>query len=299
MLSVKDISKIKKPIVWTLHDMWAFSGAEHLSYKERWKDGYSNNKNSLFFWDLNRFIWKQKKRHWTKSIHIVSPSLWMNDCAGKSPLMKYWPRKVIPNCLDTKFWKAIDKNAARKMLQLPLDKPLLCFGTFNENNSFHKGADLLNAALEKLENKIPELEIITFGNVANDHSLCEKFPIHNLGFIQDELLMRAVYSASDVIAVPSRNESFGLVASEAMACSRPVVCFDSCGLKDIVDHKVNGYLAKSFNTSDFAMGILWLMENENSKLLSEAARNKVQRLFSEKIVAQQYLDFYKNAIEAI
>ena len=84
-----------------------------------------------------------------------------------------------------------------------------------------------------------------------------------------------------------------------MACSRPVVCFDSCGLKDIVDHKVNGYLAKSFNTSDFAMGILWLMENENSKLLSEAARNKVQRLFSEKIVAQQYLDFYKNAIEAI
>ena len=108
-----------------------------------------------------------------------------------------------------------------------------------------------------------------------------------------------MYSASDAIAVPSRNESFGLVASEAMACSRPVVCFDSSGLKDIVDHKVNGYLAKSFDASDFAMGILWLMDNEKSKLLSEAARNKVQRLFSENIVAQQYLDFYKNAIEAI
>ena len=69
-----------------------------------------------------------------------------------------------------------------------------------------------------------------------------------------------------------------------MACSRPVVCFDSCGLKDIVDHKVNGYLAKSFDTSDFAMGILWIMENENSKLLSEAARNKVQRLFQKKLL---------------
>ena len=297
MLSVKDISKIKKPIVWTLHDMWAFSGAEHLSYKERWIRGYSNNRNGIFFWDLNRFVWKQKKRHWKKSMHIVSPSSWMSDCVGKSPLMKNWPRKIIPNCLDTKFWKAFDKSYARKMLQLPLDKPLLCFGTFNENNAFHKGADLLNAALEKLENKIPELEIVTFGNVNKNDILFEKFPTYNLGFIQDELLMKAVYSASDAIAVPSRNESFGQVASEAMACSRPVVCFDSSGLRDIVDHKVNGYLAKSFDASDFAMGILWLMDNEKSKLLSEAARNKVQRLFSENTVAQQYLDFYRDAIE--
>ena len=46
--------------------MWAFSGAEHLSYKERWIRGYSNNRNGIFFWDLNRFVWKQKKRHWKK-----------------------------------------------------------------------------------------------------------------------------------------------------------------------------------------------------------------------------------------
>ena len=48
MLSIKDIAKIKKPIVWTLHDMWAFSGAEHLSYKERWRDGYSRVKTECF-----------------------------------------------------------------------------------------------------------------------------------------------------------------------------------------------------------------------------------------------------------
>ena len=65
----------------------------------------------------------------------------------------------------------------------------------------------------------------------------------------------------------------------------------------IRDSKVNGYLAKSFDASDFAKGILWLIDNEKSKLLSEAARNKVQRLFSENTVAQQYLDFYRDAIE--
>lgn len=108
--------------------------------------------------------------------------------------------------------------------------------------------------------------------------------------------MKAMYSASDVVAVPSRNESFGQVASEAMACSRPVVCFDACGLKDIVDHKVNGYLAQSFDTEDFANGIEWVVSNKKSKLLCLAARNKVERLFSEKIIARQYLDFYKDAI---
>jgi len=230
-------------------------------------------------------------------LHIVIPSIWMSGCVSKSPLMDSWPRKVIPNCLDTKFWQAFDKDSARKLLQLPLDKPLLCFGSFGENGSFHKGADLLQAALEKLEHRIPELEIVVFGNSITKERLGTNIPTHYLGQLQDEYSMRALYTASDAIAVPSRNESFGQVASEAMACSRPVICFDTCGLKDIVDHKVNGYLARSFDTSDFAKGILWVLCNEKSESLSSAARNKVQKQFSEKIVAQQYLDIYQDAIE--
>lgn len=297
MLSVKDISKIKKPIVWTLHDMWAFSGAEHLSYEERWSEGYVNKPNGILSWDWNRSVWKRKKRHWKKPLHIVTPSIWMSECVSKSPLMDGWPRKVIPNCLDTIFWQAFDKDSARKLLQLPLDKPLLCFGSFGENGSFHKGADLLRAALEKLEYRIPELEIVVFGNSITKERLGTDIPTHYLGQLQDDYSMRALYTASDAIAVPSRNESFGQVASEAMACSRPVICFDTCGLKDIVDHKVNGYLARNFDTSDFAKGILWVLCNEKSESLSSAARNKVLKQFSEKIVAQQYLDIYQDAIE--
>ena len=180
--------------------------------------------------------------------------------------------------------QVLDKNYARKLLKLPLDKPLLCFGTFNENNSFHKGADLLNAALEKIENSIPQLEIVLFGNEEINESLSKKFPSHNLGFLEDENLMKAMYSASDVIAVPSRKESFGQVASEAMACSRPVVCFDTCGLRDIVDHKVNGYLAHSFDALDFATGIKWVLDNEKSKSLSSAARKKLKDFFQRKLL---------------
>ena len=46
MLSIADIAKIKKPIVWTLHDMWAFCGAEHYTTDKRWINGYCESKSS-------------------------------------------------------------------------------------------------------------------------------------------------------------------------------------------------------------------------------------------------------------
>ena len=296
MLSVKDISKIKKPIVWTLHDMWAFSGAEHLSYEKRWQDGYADSKQNILRLDWNRLVWKRKKRHWTKPLHIVTPSSWLGECVAQSPLMLDWPREVVPNCLDTNFWKAFDKKSARQLLQLPLEKPLLSFGSFGGNNSFHKGGDLLQAALKKLECKVPELEIVVFGNSKTNQNLYGKIRTHYMGHLQDEYSMRALYSASDAVVVPSRNDNFPGVASEAMACGTPVICFDTCGLKDIVDHKINGYLANSFDTSDMARGILWVLNHEKSKSLSSAARNKVLNKYSEKIVAEKYLNIYYNAI---
>lgn len=298
MLSIKDISKIKKPIVWTFHDMWPFSGAEHLSFDEKWQNGYEKLNSKFLEFDWNRLIWNYKKYYWNKPIHIVAPSLWMSGCVKKSLLMSNWPVNVIPNCLDTEYWKIFDKDDARRLLGLPLNKPLLCFGSFQENQSFHKGADLLEKALKKIQNKIINLEIVVFGKSIKKVNLGRDIPTHYLGKLEDESLMRAVYNASDLIAVPSRIESFGQVASEAMACGKPVICFDTCGLKDIVDHKVNGYLAQNFDTSDYAKGILWILDKLKSDNLSLAARNKVLNLFSEKIVANQYLDVYKNAIKS-
>ena len=116
MLSIEDISKISKPIVWTLHDMWAFCGAEHYSNETRFIEGYHNGNriaNQSRF-DLNKWVWKRKLESWKSPIEIVTPSRWLADCVKKSKLMCNWPITIIPYALDTEFWKPIEKSIARK-----------------------------------------------------------------------------------------------------------------------------------------------------------------------------------------
>ena len=156
----------------------------------------------------------------------------------------------------------------------------------------------MSEALEKLEYDIPELEVIVFGASDTNDKFGKNIRTHHLGLLSDETLMRAAYNACDLVVVPSRNESFGQVASEGMACGKPVVCFDVSGLKDIVDHKVNGYLASAYETSDLAHGISWVLNHKEPSSLSFAARRKVEKNFSEVTVSHQYLQKYKRAIAA-
>ena len=117
MISVSDISKIKKPLVWTLHDMWGFCGAEHISYDRRWKEGYlkKNRPVGEGHFDLNRWTWIRKKKYWKDPINIITPSDWMKQNVKISYLMKKWPVYSIPNAIDMKIWKPVDKNLSRNI----------------------------------------------------------------------------------------------------------------------------------------------------------------------------------------
>ena len=79
MLSISDISKINKPVVWTLHDMWGFCGAEHISWDDRWEKGYNKNNRPTHEsgFDLNKWTWKRKIKYWKKPIQIITPSNWL------------------------------------------------------------------------------------------------------------------------------------------------------------------------------------------------------------------------------
>ena len=149
MLSIKDISKIKKPIVWTLHDMWAFCGAEHYTNDNRWRGGYySNNRpNYESGFDLNRWTWNRKKKYWNKPIHIVTPSTWLAKCVSESALMKNWPVSAIAYPIDTNQWAPINKINARQLLNLSQDANLILFGADNGGKDPRKGFDLLLSAL--------------------------------------------------------------------------------------------------------------------------------------------------------
>lgn len=299
MISIRDIGNIKKPIVMNTHDMWPFCGAEHLSFEKRWEEGYlkNNRPDNEYGYDLNKYIWQLKKKYWKKPFYIVSPSEWMAKCVKKSALMKSWPCKVIPNCIDTTIWHPLNKAFSRKLLNLPDNKPILIFGTFNSNNQFHKGLDLLKQSLNYLKEKNKDFNIVIFGQNQPKNPINFGFPTYYLGQLKDTYSLKALYSASDILLVPSRIESFCNTACEAHACGIPVVSFKVGGLIDIVNHKKTGYLASPFDIKDFANGIIWMLDqiiiNNN---LNKLAREKAVKNWDYSVVSKTYETLYEEII---
>ena len=295
MLSIADIGRIEKPIVWTLHDMWAFCGAEHYAEEFRWREGYRRNNRPAHEsgFDLNRWTWERKRKHWQRPMQVVTPSRWLAECVRESALMRNWPESVIPNCLDIVRWKPIEQAQARELLGLPADVPLLLFGAMGGGRDPRKGFDLLTDALAHLRGEIPGLELVVFGQLAPRNRPDLSFPIHYTGHLHDDLSLRALYSAADVLVVPSRQEAFGQTASEAQACGTPVVAFNIGGLPDIVQHRRTGYLAKSFDTEDLARGIKWVLEEGSRTAINAQAREKAVRNFSSTVVSAKYINLYK------
>jgi glycosyltransferase involved in cell wall biosynthesis len=301
MMSIADIGRLTKPTVWTLHDMWAFCGAEHYTDGVRYREGYStaNRPSCESGFDLDRWTWRRKQRHWQRPMQIVTPSRWLADCVEQSSLMGDWPVMVIPNPLDTEVWRPLDKLRARQLLNLPPDAPILLFGALGGDEDPRKGFDLLRDALQHLRGRVADLELIVFGQRAPKQDLSLGFPVHHTGYLHDDERLRLLYSAADAVAVPSRLEAFGQTASEAHACATPVVAFNTGGLADIVAHRETGYLAKPFDVPDLAAGIEWVIAAKGAGPdLAAAARDRACRLWDSPVVARQYADLYAATITA-
>ena len=314
-LSIEVIGPLSMPLVWTLHDQWAFCGAEHYtspplpgksaSSDERFAAGYSraSRPSHELGPDLNRRTWLRKRRAWLRPIHIVCLSQWMADCARRSTLMGGWPITVIPNPIDLNVWAPCDQAQARALLGLPLDRPLVLFGAMGGTADPRKGADLLVEALQPLRSQVAgtpleTLELVVFGQSRPAQLPDLGFPIHYSGLLQDDLSLRLLYAAADVMVVPSRQEAFGQTASEAHACGTPVVAFATGGLVDIVHDRLTGALAEPFDSLSLATAIRWVLEDpQRRRQLGAAARQRAERLWDPARVAGLYGEVYGMAIE--
>jgi glycosyltransferase involved in cell wall biosynthesis len=304
MLSIADIARIRKPIVWTLHDMWAFCGAEHYTTDYRWCDGYHRDNRPQYEsgFDLNRWVWQRKRKYWRRPMQIVCPSHWLADCARSSALMANWPVAVIPNPIDTARWQPIDQRLARQLLGLPQDCLLLLFGAMGGGKDPRKGGDLLLAALAQLccESSLHNIQLVVFGQLAPQSPLQLGFPVHYTGHLHDDLSLRALYSAADVMLIPSRQDNLPNTGLEAHACGTPVVAFNTGGLSDIVDERVTGVLAEPFDPASLASSIRWLLEDEQRRrAMGSAARERAERLWNPPRVAGLYAEVYGNAMERL
>ena len=303
-LQIETLAKLGIPLVWTLHDMWAFTGGCHYGgncTKYEQSCGACPSLKSDRDADLSRRIWKRKAKAWQNiNLTIVSPSQWLADCASKSSLFRERRIEVIPHGLDLTSYQAIDKQQARQILHLPPDKQLILFGSSTgAGGEYRKGFHLLKPALNNLIRSgwQEQIELVVFGG-SKTNQLDIALKTHHLGRFKDDISLSLVYAAADVMVVPSLQEAFGQTASEALACGTPVVAYRATGLKDIVEHQRHGYLAEPFSVEDLAEGISWVLADPaRQRQLSTAARDKAEREFGWQLQAKRYRDLYQQILQ--
>ncbi|MBD6619990.1 glycosyltransferase [Komarekiella sp. 'clone 1'] len=302
-LLIESVAKLAKPIVWTLHDMWAFTGGCHYSQDcTRYTDacGKCPQLHSSQDWDLSRWVWQRKAKAWKNlNLTIVTPSFWLAKCASASSLFKDLRIEVIPNGINTQTYKPINKEIARELLNLPQDKQLILFGSLQSTSDKRKGFHLLQASLQHLSKAgwLDRLEIVIFGSSQPNNPPEFGFKSHYLGTLNDDLSLALLYSAADIFVLPSTQENLANTVMEATACGIPCVAFNIGGMPDMIEHQKNGYLAQAYKVEDLAQGIVWILENHDRyQKLSYWARQKAEQEFTSEIQANRYLSIFNELI---
>ena len=206
MLSISDIAAIKAPIVWSLHDMWAFTGGCHYDEECRAFEKVcgkckvlGSNKPD----DLSRKVLKKKLATYAEhpNLTVVGLSRWLAGCASKSTLFKNCQVVCLPNPIDTSVYSPLDKCTARDLLGLPMDKKLILFGAMNATSDPRKGYRELSEALMQLEGE--RVELVVFGSRKPEIQQDFKLKAHYLGQLRDDVTLRALYSACLLYTSPS------------------------------------------------------------------------------------------------
>lgn len=301
---VETLPRLQRPLVWTLHDSWPFTGGCHIPFdcpRYRQSCGACPVLGSTREDDLSRQVWQRKQKAWRDlNLTVVAPSHWLADCARSSSLFSNRRIEVIPNGLDLQRYRPIDKAVAREALALPQDKKLILFGGMHSTSDPNKGFHLLAAALRGLvsDGWGDKAELLVFGSQEPTNPPDLGMKANYLDRLHDDISLALYYSAADVFVFPSIQEALGYTAMEAMACGTPCVAFRQGGVPDLIDHELNGYLAQPFDPIDLARGIAWVLEKENRQILSMQARQKIEREFSLDQVAKRYVALYNELLAA-
>ncbi len=299
---IQALSKIKRPIVWTLHDSWAFTGGCHVPQDcEKFKTHCQQcpQLNSDKKKDLSYRTFNKKQKYWQNlNLQLVAPSHWLANNIKSSTILGSFPVSIVHNGLDLSVFKPIHKSTAREILNLPTDKKLILFGALNPTSDPNKGFHLLQKALRKVATQLSfNTELVIFGTSEPTDSPDLGMKAHYMGWLNDNISLSILYAACDVMVVPSLQEVFPTTAVESAACGTPVVAFDATGLKDIIAHKVSGYLANPYDADDLGNGILWVLsDKERHTQLGLNARNAAVAKFGIQHMAANYISVYQSLL---
>ncbi|HUC31460.1 MAG TPA: glycosyltransferase [Candidatus Paceibacterota bacterium] len=294
-LSPEKIAKIKKPIVWTMHDMWPFSGAKHYNSGDRSYINGDFSHNNV----LDRWTWERKKRAWNGlTITGVSPSAWLEHEAKASYLFKEKTVDRIPNGINVDIFKKGDMLSCRKRFNLPLDKKLILFGAVDPLSGERKGYKLLLDVISELSRSDigKNVALVIFGS-NDDHRVNFGLPTYFTGKLSSEEDLAAIYSAADIFVAPSKEDNLPNTVIESMSCGTPVAAFHIGGMPDMIDDKINGIMVPPFENKTMAKEIISLLSNEDCHArLSDGARKKVLEKFDIRLIVKKYSQLYNSVL---
>ena len=275
--------KVKKPIVWTLHDIGIGYGGFH----------YKNDYDALlpYYKELETEFLRIKSDSISKAryLSIVSLSQEMYDFTKTLDYLRDKPNHIVFNSVDSSQFLMFDKSQCRSELGLPQDKTILLFvSEYVEVQS--KGLSLLKEAILSMHQENILLCIV--GNHSADLPSKDSVATRYFGKITDSVLLSKFYSAADLLVVPSSQEVCCQTPMEAMSCGTPVVVFPSGAMKDYVRPE-QGVVCKDCSLVSLKEGLTKAMEKEYNR---EQLRNYAIENFSPARIAEEYIMVYKKAL---
>ena len=308
---LEDLLGLGKKIVWTCHDMWPFTGG---CYHPRGCDNFTRECGNCQYLkqpsqsDLSSQVFKKKKRIFSNAggrLQFVTPSAWLKNQADKSGIVKdligigdagVMPEiKVIPNPIDTDYFKPLDLKLVNSLENAPF---VLMFAAANLGNpakGFAEFRSICNGLVELGFNDI--MALVVGENRLPNGDLGLNCPVTELGFISDAKQMRDAYWQADVYVTTSHEENLPTTIMESLSCGVPVAAFAVGGIPEMIspsgDHQT-GWLAEKLDVKSLIQGIASYIEMEASKRvkLQEASRNAAVVNYGSVSIAQRYLSLY-------
>jgi glycosyltransferase involved in cell wall biosynthesis len=302
--NLKQLLKTGKPVLWTLHDMWTFTGGCHYSGD---CDHFTHQCGNCWMLrdpydeDISFKGWMRKIDMYkaAKNVVFVTCSHWLADVARTSSLLKDFRIETIPNPIDTEIFSAKDKVASRAKWQINPKSKIILFGAANIMDR-RKGITYLVDALNDLKSNyagIEDVEIVIFGKNKSFNVSSLPFKVYEAGIISSQSDIAELYSLADVYVSPTTEDNLPNTIMEALSCATPVVAFNIGGIPDMVEHLQNGYLAEFKSVEDFAAGIHYVLDPSRKEFLSANAREKVLNTFTNHKVAEQYMEVYQSILK--
>ena len=297
LLTPEQIASIKKPIIWRLSDMWAFTGGCHYAGAcKNFEDncGKCPQLNSKDENDITNIFWRKKNKAWAKKdLAIVCPSRWMKDKVLRSSLLSKKNVTHIATGVEHTIFKPVDKNFAKKYFDIDPSSKVILFGSIDDVE--RKGGSFLPNLIKALGSN--NFVFLIFGPKPKIKLPDLYKEIYYTGYIQDEISLSLIYNAADVFFAPSLEDNLPNTVLESMACGTPSIAFkDSGGVEDAIMHQQNGYLAKMDDVNDIVKGITWIINSNLNSEISDAARKMILENFTLDAQVNKYVELYQAVI---